>query len=1773
MPKLIDHQQVDQDSNTNTCVGVAPLTYASVNDLAVWVCWINARGGVPTAPTGWTEISFTDNDSGQFTIRAYYRQLQSGDTAPTLTHSFNCTSMNTMFFFESGTFDSTTPIDGNADSVTTTASRTTPSVTPSENNCGLLSIVGTDNNLGPISDGNSRVLSIGHVTGLTYAYGYSCLPGTSATNSMDITCTGSDDGVSSSILIRDNSPTAPTHSWYVPNDESHVEHIAQMTDARFATGTGEVVRDPTLNGVTTINSTTVSYLSPGTEFDDGLFPYLETHELLGSSGSNYQGFELTLASAVDMSASDYKLGFHLVSGGPSSLFPSDSDGGFVMMLRSSDTGGPTYNWKAYKMYSSEGNVLGAFRGCYIIDVGSAGSYELDTSGTLDLADITHVGFYFKQVSAGGYTIRLTELMQLNPITVAGGYSTEAITIEDIYSQALTIPSLSAVKQGTGQYLFKQPVKIGADGHYVYFSDSAVSIEFPSATDVANGVVGANIGNNLLGITFNFEDSNGNPTINLTKSSITSSTDFYVHVKDLTTTPSNITADFDALLISGPGETEWDDLSVAHSGITFAGRDTFDYTAATMNGDFSGGCTFNNTQITVGGATAAAIQAQLDHIANCNLSASATAIRVEYTGTGNISLDFDNITWTGNTTDIHYNSTNSSSLTAVMENGSNATTSAISGSATGVTISAPSDDLTLTSSESGTLLQIFTTGTQTILDSTTGTSLVYTHSSETVDVAAQKAGFLPQRQTGIALSGDVSVTFNLVADPVYDVGHALTYTTDASWSRSNNELTVPTFGPSVRGVYSLMIDSFISETSLRNTAFNISMNGPNSMFLINDAEANADSSIENMTAGGVRYINTAGTATAEWLGVEDKGDGPGANIGEYQQQDGSGTTDARATGNFDEIIKVYGDASHGNFDYRSHLVLKYQVNGYREVRVDVPALYGVSTLEPTLYVVSMSPQAINAATGDPSLASPPSITDHGATPTTWQSKDWSITITDSAAGNSAEDILRWLNYNLRGANDTTFESKDPFNWPEMVVEEGSNYATTRGITEGAQSSTLKGIRVVENDGTTIHPGFARLQADDGTYYSPPENYSLTLSNLVAGSHVWVFNTGTTTILDSTTSSGTSFTYSGSYSSDQTVDFVIIQAGYIPIRGTSIVVSNTAIDLGQNMVEDRAYLASSGLSYGTTATVNTGTSEVAVTVATTVQNWYSFMVESWRDQSALLNVAFPFDTFGPDSYSLNDDWEWDGTSSINNLSRDGFRYVDSSDTVTAEWCAVLSIGTATGFTGEYQQVDGSGTTDALASGAFDQCIQTYGDASHGNFDYRDHLVMKFQPNGYRESRVDVLDTYGISALEPILYIVSMEPVAISAATGDPAISITVTDHGASPVTWNSKDFSITVVDNATNSGEDILRELNYNLSLDATYQGKDPFNWPEMVIESGSDYETLRGITEGGVGATLKGVRILRGGSEHPDFARFQADDGTYFTPATTAGVSAPSLTAGRVQLYNVTTATEVENTTITSGYSYNWIDGTDFTSGDTIRLRWTAIDSLPIETTGIATAAGTTTFLDTPEADTVYNTNGIDGTTITKFTADYTNDEIDVSTATNFTGPEIYAFYKDELTTTNGIDEFINGITAVDSGNYRINTATVDLYMDNITTNEVWQTDSSRVFRDDEARPVKHPTTGGGGIDMNWKNVVYVVTAGSGLTAGQQAELTEAAGSAASVFATVMEDTETFAESIKIMRAESAGKVAVSGNTVTFRDKADSKDRITATVDENGQRTSVTTDGS
>ena len=153
-----------------------------------------------------------------------------------------------------------------------------------------------------------------------------------------------------------------------------------------------------------------------------------------------------------------------------------------------------------------------------------------------------------------------------------------------------------------------------------------------------------------------------------------------------------------------------------------------------------------------------------------------------------------------------------------------------------------------------------------------------------------------------------------------------------------------------------------------------------------------------------------------------------------------------------------------------------------------------------------------------------------------------------------------------------------------------------------------------------------------------------------------------------------------------------------------------------------------------------------------------------------------------------------------------------------------------------------------------------------------------------------------------------------------------------------------------------------------------------------------------------------------------------------------LSGSRVQLYNVTTATELDNVITPSGVYKKEVIATN---GDILRLRVTLLGYEPIE--AFAEFSGVNIgFVGDQVLDEVYQINGIDGSTMTQYSYDAGNVQIDINDADGETTlQEFWAWYNYFMTTEIGIN-LVGGFTALDEVNYRINTDLFTFQFENIS---------------------------------------------------------------------------------------------------------------------------------
>lgn len=315
---------------------------------------------------------------------------------------------------------------------------------------------------------------------------------------------------------------------------------------------------------------------------------------------------------------------------------------------------------------------------------------------------------------------------------------------------------------------------------------------------------------------------------------------------------------------------------------------------------------------------------------------------------------------------------------------------------------------------------------------------------------------------------------------------------------------------------------------------------------------------------------------------------------------------------------------------------------------------------------------------------------------------------------------------------------------------------------------------------------------------------------------------------------------------------------------------------------------------------------------------------------------------------------------------------------------------------------------------------------------------------------------------------------------AVSI---DTGTNTVTVNS---SITLDDlhDAVKAwgSEPVLAQLEYPSSsaYPVTSDGTTLTTDMNVVVSVGAE------LSSGAKHLTLEttGTITINGSISVPSYTD---SSGTFVS------LGATGLTAGsRVRLFNVTDGGPADGSSeifngVVAGTSFSVY--IPYTTPKTIEIRanyTNALDSKEeYSATGIVTQNGFS-FLVSQVPCATYNTNAIDGSTITGLTFDATNIHADADELDNeLTAQEFYAWYKYTLASTaDGIRLLHGAVTPDNNFKYKINTAVVGLKIENLDLVNTLMITGGLIYRDDGAS-VRVPT--GGSIEMIPRDVEGVTS--------------------------------------------------------------------------------------
>lgn len=160
-----------------------------------------------------------------------------------------------------------------------------------------------------------------------------------------------------------------------------------------------------------------------------------------------------------------------------------------------------------------------------------------------------------------------------------------------------------------------------------------------------------------------------------------------------------------------------------------------------------------------------------------------------------------------------------------------------------------------------------------------------------------------------------------------------------------------------------------------------------------------------------------------------------------------------------------------------------------------------------------------------------------------------------------------------------------------------------------------------------------------------------------------------------------------------------------------------------------------------------------------------------------------------------------------------------------------------------------------------------------------------------------------------------------------------------------------------------------------------------------------------------------------------------TPTDNQSVTISGAASGsRIQIYDLTSATELYNGTPT--FPYTWTDSSAYVADREIRLRVSKVGASTAKQF-IETIIGTSTeadpalsYLVTQEDDTVYASNAIDGSTVTDVTKNSGTDRFEINKSSGtISAASLYAYEMYYLFTSTGIAADTQVITATDTANY------------------------------------------------------------------------------------------------------------------------------------------------
>lgn len=251
----------------------------------------------------------------------------------------------------------------------------------------------------------------------------------------------------------------------------------------------------------------------------------------------------------------------------------------------------------------------------------------------------------------------------------------------------------------------------------------------------------------------------------------------------------------------------------------------------------------------------------------------------------------------------------------------------------------------------------------------------------------------------------------------------------------------------------------------------------------------------------------------------------------------------------------------------------------------------------------------------------------------------------------------------------------------------------------------------------------------------------------------------------------------------------------------------------------------LNQGTEVTISTSAKTITLNTTgnlsddgVTLQCLYSFLKEEWKNDSALIPYPFPLVSITTEQFEWVEDWVPTNDTTRNLIRTSGWREVTASDVLKREYMGIIILGNIDATnTAYYAFSSDTAKTDFDFNGPVNQAIQTYGNASNGNFDKRSDtltLYIRSQGNTYASA---TSTSIGLTSLNYIANRFPLTEAADSKISASDSDITTTTPYTGMSITYGaitrtiggvSYNFNI-LVDGNGGTTQQIYEFVQYSL----------------------------------------------------------------------------------------------------------------------------------------------------------------------------------------------------------------------------------------------------------------------------------------------------------------------------------------------------------------------------